>query len=173
MFVLNQVLQEVLVLILENLIRNFGEDKLESSDDLGYTSNTPIIHKTKSLSSEFEETDQKVLYETSSQFLDSAIQTVSIEPQGSLEIDFQTTITNFFPNFNQVVSEDFITNSNLPIHFGSLTGQISLVDWHKENITPKKDVVGSFPSSLSDTTSGTSNNEGFVERSWSLLPRKP
>ena len=141
--------------------KEFGEVKLESSDDLGYISDTPIIYKTKSLSSKFEETDQKVLYETPSQFLDSAIQTVSIEPQGSLETDFQTTLTNLFPNFNQVVSEDFITSSNLPIHFGSLTGQISLVDWHKENTTPEKDVVRSFPFSSSDITSSTSNSEGF------------
>ena len=58
-----------------------GDVKPESSDELGYISDTPIIHKIESLSSEFEETDQKVLYETPSQFLDSAIQIVSIELQ--------------------------------------------------------------------------------------------
>ena len=68
--------------------RKFGEVKSESSDDFGYISDIPIIHKTESLSSEFEEIDQKVLYETPSRFLDSTIQTISIEPQGSLETNF-------------------------------------------------------------------------------------
>ena len=124
-----------------------GDVKPKSSNELGYISDTPIIHKTESLSSDFEETDQKVLYETPSQFLDSAIQTVSIEPQGSLETDFQTTVTNLFPNFNQVVSEDSITYSSLLLYYRSLIGQISRVDWHKENTTLEKDVVDSFPSS--------------------------
>ena len=93
--------------------------------------------------------------------MDLAIQTVSIEPQGSLETDFQTIVTNLFPNFNQVVSEDFTTSSNLHVHSESSTAQISLVDWNKDNTTLEKDVVGSFPSSSSDTTSSTSNSEGF------------
>ena len=102
-----------------------------------------------------------VLYETPSQFLVSTIQTVSIEPQRSLETNFQTTVTNLLPNFNQIVNEDFITSSNLLVHFGSLIEQISLVDWHKENTTPEKDVVGSFPFSSLETTSSTSNSEDF------------
>ena len=60
-----------------------------------------------------------------------------------------------------MVSENFITSLNLLVHFESLTIQISLVDWNKVNTTSEKDVVGSFPSSSSDTTSSTSNNEDF------------
>ena len=112
------------------------------------------------------------MYETSSQFLNSAIQN-AIEPQGALETDFQTTVTNLFPNFNQVVSEDSITSSNLPAHFRSLTGQIPLVDWHKKNTTPEKDVVDSFHLAHEILLLVLQIVRVFMERRWILLPRKP
>ena len=142
--------------------KDFGKVKLESSNKFGYTSDTSLIHKIESLSSEVEEIDQKNLYETPSKFLDLAIQIVSIEPQRSLETDFKTTITNLFSNFNQVVNEVFTTGSNLPIYFESSIGQISLKDWN--NTTAKKDVVESSQSNSSDNTFSTSINEGFCEK---------
>ena len=73
--------------------------KPEAFDEFGYTSDTPLFHKPKSLFSETKEIDQKTLFETPRQFLDSAIQSTSLETQGSLGTNFRSTSTTIFTNF--------------------------------------------------------------------------
>ena len=53
--------------------KDFGEIQSESSNEFGYTSDTPVIQTIESLLSKTKETDQKVVYQTPSQVLDSAI----------------------------------------------------------------------------------------------------
>ena len=67
--------------------KDSGEVDLESSDE--FNSDTPAIPTTKSLLSETENTDEKVVYQTPSQVLDSAIQTVSFETPGDIGKRFQ------------------------------------------------------------------------------------
>ena len=116
------------------------------------------------MSSKTKETNQKVLFEIPCLFLDPAIQTISIETQGSLEIDFKFIATNLFPNVNQIVSEVFTTDSNLPIHFENSLGQFLPINWNKDNTTTQKDVVEYSQASSSHNTSSTSTIEDFCEK---------
>ena len=84
--------------------------------------------------SEAKDTDQKVVYQTPSQVLDSAIQTVSFETQGSLERDFNSIVANLFLDFNQIVSKVIAIDKNLSVHFETISGQALTTTWVR--ITP-------------------------------------
>ena len=73
MFILNQIPLRCSSSTSHGIDKDSGEIELESSDEFGYTSDTSIIQTTESLLSETEDTDQKVVYQTPSQVLDSAI----------------------------------------------------------------------------------------------------
>ena len=72
---------------------------------------------------ETKDTDQKVVYQTPSQVLDLAIQTVSFETQGVLERDFNSITTNLFPEFNQIRSELVVVDKNLFVQFEAISGK--------------------------------------------------
>ena len=67
--------------------------------------------------------DQKVVYQTPSQVLDSAIQIVSFENQGVLGRDFNAITTNLFPESNQISSELVAVDKNLSVQFGATSGK--------------------------------------------------
>ena len=93
--------------------KDSGEVDPDSSDE--FNSDTPAIPTMEPLLSETENTDQKVVYQTPSQVLDSAIQTVSYENQGVLGRDFNAITTNLFPEFNQISSELVAVDKNLSV----------------------------------------------------------
>ena len=86
------------------------------------------------LLSDTKDTDQKVVYQTSSQVLDSAIQTVSFEIQRVLERDFISIITtNLFPEFNQIRSELVVVDKNLSLQFEATSGKALIIAWDTDN----------------------------------------
>ena len=93
--------------------KDFGEVDPDSSDE--FDSDTPAVPITELLLSEAENTNQKLVYQTPSQVLDSAIQTVSFENQGALGRDFNAITTNLFPKFNQISGELVAVDKNLSV----------------------------------------------------------
>ena len=110
--------------------------------------------------SETEDTYQKVVHETPSQVLESAIQTISFETQWALERDFNSITTNLFPEFNQIRSEVVAIDKNLSVQFEATSGKALITTWDTDNITSSKDVVGSSQASLLQNTASTSISGG-------------
>ena len=140
--------------------KDSGEIDPGSSDEFAYNSDTPIIQTIESLLSETEDTYQKVVHETPSQVLKSAIQTISFKTQGALERDFNSITTNLFPEFNQIRSEVVAIDKNLSIQFEATSGKALITTWDTDNITSSEDVVGSFQASLLQNTASTSTSGG-------------
>ena len=132
-----------------------------SSDEFNYNSDTPAIQTTKSLLFKTEDTDQKVVYQTPSQVLDSAIQTVSFETQGALERDFNSITTNLFLEFNQIRSEVVaVLDKKLSVQFEATSGKALITTWDMENTTSSEDVARSSQASLLQNTASTSTSGG-------------
>ena len=110
--------------------------------------------------SETEDTYQKVVYQTPSQVIESAIQTVSFETQGALERDFNSITTNLFPEFNQIRSEVVAIDKNLSVQFEATSGKALITTWDMDNITSSEDVVGSSQASLLQNIASTSISGG-------------
>ena len=143
-----------------NTDKDSGEIDPDSSNELNYNSNTPAIQTMESLFSETEDTDQKVVYQTPSQVLDSAIQTVSFEIQGALERDFNSITTNLFPEFNQIRSEVVAVDKNLSIQFEATSEKALITTWDMDNTTSSEDVAGSSQASLLQNSTSTSTSGG-------------
>ena len=133
--------------------KDSGEVDLDTSDE--FDSDTPVVPTTELLLSETEDTDQKLVYQTPSQVLDSAIQIVSFESQGTLGRDFNNITTNLFPEFNQISSEFVDIDNNL-----SVSEKALVTAWDTDNTTSSGDVAGSSPTNLLQNTVSTSTSEG-------------
>ena len=113
--------------------KDSGEVDPDSSDE--FDSDTPTVPTTELLLSEAENTDQKLVYQTPSQVLDSIIQTVSFESQGVLGRDFNAIPTNLFPEFNQISSEFVAVDKNLSINFEATSERALVTVWDTDNTT--------------------------------------
>ena len=136
--------------------KDSGEVDPDSSDE--FDSDTPAVPTTEFLLFEIENIDQKLVYQTPSQVLDSAIQTVSFESQGALGRDFNAITTNLFPEFNQISSELVAVDKNLSVKFESTSGKVLVIDWDTDNTTSSRDVAGSSQASLLKNTANTSTS---------------
>ena len=133
--------------------KDSGEVDLDTSDE--FDSDTPVVPTTELLLSETEDTNQKLVYQTPSQVLDSAIQTLSFESQGTLGRDFNNITTNLFPEFNQISSEFLDIDNNL-----SVSEKALVIAWDTDNTTSSGDVAGSSQTSLLQNIVSTSTSEG-------------
>ena len=122
--------------------KDSGEVDLHTSDE--FDSDTPVVPTTELLLSETENIDQKLVYQTPSQVLDSAIQTVSFDSQGTLGRDFNNITTNLFLEFNQISSEFVNIDNNL----SATSGNALVTAWDTDNTTSSGDVAGSSQTSL-------------------------
>ena len=138
--------------------KDSGEVDQDSSDE--FDSDTPAVSTTELLLSETENTDQKVVYQTPSQVLDLAIQTIFFENQGVLGRDFNAIITNLFPQFNQISSELVVVDKNLSVQFEATSGKALVTAWDTDNTTSSGDVAGSSQASLLQNAISTSTNGG-------------
>ena len=125
-----------------------------------FDSDTPAVPTTELLLSETENTDQKLVYQTPSQVLDSAIQTISFESQGALGRDFNAITTNLFPEFNQISSEFVAVDKNLSVKFEATSGEALVIAWDTDNTTSSGDVAGSSQAGLLQNTASTSTSGG-------------
>ena len=114
----------------------------------------------KLLLSETRNTDQKLVYQTPSQVLDSAIQTVSFESQGALGRDFDAITTNLFPEFNQISSEFVAIDKNLSAKFEATSEKALVTAWDTDNTTSSGNMEGSSQASLLQNTASTSTSGG-------------
>ena len=138
--------------------KDSGEVDPDSSDE--FDSDTPAVPTTELLLSETENTDQKLVYQTPSQVLDSAIQTVSFESQGALGRDFNAITTNLFPEFNQISSEFVAVDKNLSVKFEATSGEALVTAWDTDNTTSLGDVAGSSQAGSLQNTTSTSTSGG-------------
>ena len=134
--------------------KDSGEVDPDSSDE--FDSDTPAVPTTEI--SETENTDQKLVYQTPSQVLDSAIQTVSFEGSGALGRDFNAITTNLFPEFNQISNEFVAVDKNLSVKFEATSGKVLVTDWDTDNTTSSGDVARSSQASLLQKTASTSTS---------------
>ena len=130
----------------------------DSSDE--FDSDTPAVPTTELLLSEIENTDLKLVYQTPSQVLDSAIQTVSFESRGALGRDFNAITTNLFPEFNQISSEFVAIDKDLSVKFEATSGKVLVTDWDTDNTTSLGDVAGSSQASSLQNAASTSTSGG-------------
>ena len=121
------------------------EVDLDSSDE--FDSDTPAVPTTELLLSETENNDQKLVYQTPSQVLDSAIQTITFESQGVLGRDFNAITTNLFLEFNQISSEFVAIDKNLSAKFEATSEKALVTAWDTDNTTSSGDVARSSQAS--------------------------
>ena len=138
--------------------KDSGEVDPDSSDE--FDSDTPAVLTTELLLSETENTDQKLVYQTPSQVLDSAIQTISFESQGALGRDFNAITTNLFLEFNQISSEFVAVDKNLFVKFEATSGEALVTAWDTDNTTSSGDVAESSQASSLQNTVSTSTSGG-------------
>ena len=138
--------------------KDSGEVDPDSSNE--FDSDILVVPTTELLLSETENIDQKLVYQTPSQVLDSAIQIVSFEGQGALGRDFNAITTNLFPEFNQISSGLVAVDKNLFVKFEATSGKVLVTDWDTDNTTSSGDVVGSSQANLLQNTASTSTSGG-------------